>query len=111
MKPQDSTITSSSCSGGACCGGGAQAATVAVSALPLPRAGTAVYRIPAMDCPVEEAEIRRALESVNGIRALNFQLAARTLAITAPAHVLPRALEAIAGAGFKAQPLDRKSVV
>jgi Cd2+/Zn2+-exporting ATPase len=58
-----------------------------------------------MCCPVEEAEIRRALDGLGGIRALSFQLGARTLAITAPAHVLPRALEAIAGAGFKPEPL------
>ncbi|WP_157271498.1 heavy metal translocating P-type ATPase [Azohydromonas aeria] len=102
MKPQDSTP---SCSGGACCGG-APAATVASSPVPVSRAGTTVYRIPTMDCPVEEAEIRRALEGVGGIRALNFQLGARTLAITAPAHVLPRALQAITGAGFKPQPVQ-----
>nr|WP_235971597.1 heavy metal translocating P-type ATPase [Azohydromonas caseinilytica] len=74
--------------------------------MPVSRAGTAVYRIPTMDCPVEEAEIRRALEGVSGIRALDFQLGARTLAITAPAHVLPRALESITGAGFKPQPMQ-----
>jgi Cd2+/Zn2+-exporting ATPase len=60
-----------------------------------------------MDCPVEEAEIRRALEDVSGIRALDFQLSRRTLAITAPAQVLPQALAAIAGAGFKALPLTQ----
>ncbi len=105
MKPHDST--SSSCSGGACCGG-APAATV-VLPLPTPRADTTVYRIPTMDCPVEEAEIRRVLEGVSGIRALSFQLGARTLAITAPAQVLPQALEAITRAGFKPQPLQQPS--
>nr|WP_232539991.1 heavy metal translocating P-type ATPase [Azohydromonas aeria] len=74
--------------------------------MPASRAATAVYRIPTMDCPVEEAEIRRALEGIDGIRALDFQLAARTLAINAPAHVLPRALAAITGAGFKPQPVE-----
>jgi Cd2+/Zn2+-exporting ATPase len=103
MKTHDS---SASCSGGACCGGTPAAAAVAV---PLPAARsstTTVYRIQAMCCPVEEAEIRRALEGLSGIRALNFHLGARTLAITAPAHVLPRALEAIAGAGFKPELLQ-----
>ncbi|WP_298235998.1 cation-translocating P-type ATPase [uncultured Azohydromonas sp.] len=107
MKPQDST---SSCSGGACCGAApAASATVIAVPRPTPRAGTTVYRIPTMDCPVEEAEIRRALEGVSGIHALSFQLGARTLAITAPAQVLPRALEAITGAGFNPQPLQPPS--
>jgi Cd2+/Zn2+-exporting ATPase len=70
-------------------------------------AGSAVatYRIDAMDCATEEAEIRRALDGVDGIRGLAFRLGARTLSIDAPAPVLPRALEAIRRAGFDPQPL------
>ena len=52
-------------------------------AAPLP-SGATRFRIPAMDCAVEEADIRRVLASVKGIRSLNFQLVARTLAIDAP---------------------------
>lgn len=59
-----------------------------------------------MDCTVEEGEIRRALEPIAGIQSLSFQLPARTLAIQAPAAVLPKALDAIRSAGFDPQPHD-----
>ncbi|MDX2218256.1 MAG: heavy metal translocating P-type ATPase [Burkholderiales bacterium] len=62
--------------------------------------GTALYRISSMDCATEEAEIRRALEPVPGIKSLSFQLGARTLGITAPQDTLPVALAAIREAGF-----------
>jgi Cd2+/Zn2+-exporting ATPase len=58
-----------------------------------------------MDCAAEESEIRHALAGVAGVQSLNFQLSARTLAIHAPAAVLPQALGAIRRAGFDPQPL------
>ena len=54
-----------------------------------------------MDCAVEESDIRRALDNVAGIVSLNFQLGARTVAIGAPADVVPRAVEAIRAAGYE----------
>ena len=56
-----------------------------------------------MDCTAEEADIRRALDSVAGIRSLSFQLRARTLGIDAAEDVLPQALAAIRKAGFDPQ--------
>ena len=67
--------------------------------------GTKVFRISTMDCPAEEAEIRMALQGVTGIRGLDFRLAARTLAIDAPAAAMPSVLEAIRRAGFDPQPV------
>ena len=58
-----------------------------------------------MDCAAEEAEIRAALDGIAGIRGLQFQLAARTLAIDADAAALAPALAAIRQAGFDPQPL------
>jgi Cd2+/Zn2+-exporting ATPase len=96
-KPGDASAT---CGGAACCShderGVAEAPTVA---------GAAVYRIATMDRASEEGEIRRALEPLPGIRALRFQLGARTLAIDADAQHLPSVLEAIRRAGFDPQPL------
>ena len=63
-----------------------------------------------MDCSAEEAEIRRALDPIPGIRTLNFQLGARTLSIDAPEDVLPRALAAIRNAGFNPEPADQDRV-
>ena len=53
-----------------------------------------------MDCAAEESEIRRVLEPLTGIQALNFQLGARTLAITAPESVVTQAVQAIRRVGF-----------
>ena len=61
----------------------------------------ATFRIAAMDCSVEESEIRRALEPLEGIRSLGFQLGARTLRIDAPDDVVALAVTAIEKAGFK----------
>jgi len=58
-----------------------------------------------MDCSAEEAEIRRALEPLDGIRSLGFQLGARTLKIDAAESTYPLALEAIRKAGFDPQPV------
>ncbi len=46
----------------------------------------AVYRIPAMDCPMEEALIRKKLAELSGIRALSFNLLQRVLTVD---HSLP----------------------
>jgi Cd2+/Zn2+-exporting ATPase len=67
--------------------------------------GESVIRIPAMDCAVEESDIRRALDKIAGIKSLNFQLGARTVAINAPADVLALAVAAIQKAGYEASAL------
>ncbi|BEP53875.1 heavy metal translocating P-type ATPase [Variovorax sp. V118] len=64
-----------------------------------------LFRIPTMDCAVEESEIRRALEPVTGVKALRFRLSERTLALTTEDGALPAALEAIRQAGFKPEPV------
>jgi Cd2+/Zn2+-exporting ATPase len=88
----------SRCTAGACQAGNATDA--------LPAAGAAtVFRIPTMDCPVEENEIRLALEPVLGIRSLSFQLATRTLAIQATDDAMQTALTKIRLAGFDPQPV------
>jgi len=64
-----------------------------------------LWRIATMDCSAEESEIRRALEPIVGIRSLNFQFAARTLAIDADESAVQPALEAIRRAGFSPKPV------
>ncbi len=93
---------------GAACGCGTTCGTPTALTAPRPApndAGGMVFRILTMDCAAEESEIRHALAGVTGVQSLNFQLSARTLAIHAPAAVLPQALEAIRRAGFDPQPL------
>ena len=85
--------------GHACC-----AHDTAVEA-PVASTGLTTFRIPTMDCAVEEGEIRNALEKVAGIQALRFQLGARTLSIDAPVASIESALLAIRGAGFDPRPV------
>jgi len=64
-----------------------------------------VYRIDNMDCPTEEGLIRRKLEGMSGVKALEFNLMQRTLAVT---HELPSGAsleKALADIGMNAEPL------
>lgn len=67
--------------------------------------GAAVFRIPEMDCPVEEGDIRRTLADIKGIRHLGFELSAQTLSIDATPEALALSLTAIRKAGFSPAPL------
>ena len=64
-----------------------------------------VYHIAAMDCAAEESEIRRALEPIEGVSGLSFQLGARTVTIDAAEDAMSKALAAIRQAGFDPQPV------
>jgi len=61
--------------------------------------------LPAMDCPTEEGQIRRALERFTRIRRLSFDLPARSLSIEAPVECWDDIEAAIGTAGFKAERL------
>lgn len=71
----------------------------------LPNEGWSRFRVATMDCAVEESEIRRAVDGIEGLRALTFQLGQRTLAMDAPAPAVALALAAIRKAGFDPQPV------
>lgn len=88
----------SSSPGGCGCGNAAPAAPA--------RHDVARYRIENMDCPTEEALIRDHLGRVEGVRSLQFDLMARTLAVQ---HELPSTTpieDALTSIGMRAQPLD-----
>ncbi|MGO4605074.1 heavy metal translocating P-type ATPase [Variovorax sp. 2RAF20] len=88
-----------------CCGDPVCGSSPAIDAADIPK-GALLFRIPTMDCAVEESEIRRALEPVAGVKGLRFRLGERTMAITTDDGVLPQALAAIRKAGFKPEPLN-----
>ncbi len=92
------------------CAGGCAALPLAEPAMAqtMP-SGSAVFIIPAMDCPVEESEIRKALEAIPGIRALRFELAARRLTIDAPETTVTAAVAAIRQLGFEVQAVSANS--
>lgn len=64
----------------------APAASLDPHAFGVPSATRAVYRITNMDCPVEEALIRKKLEGMAGITGLEFHLMQRVLVVS---HTLP----------------------
>jgi Cd2+/Zn2+-exporting ATPase len=88
----------------ACCGSPVCGSSPAADTADIPK-GALLFRIPTMDCAVEESEIRRALEPVAGIKGLRFRLGERTMAITTDEGALPGALDAIRKAGFKPEAL------
>jgi len=88
-----------------CCHGGGSAS--AAAALPMPASsGGLLLRIPAMDCPTEEGQIRRALEGFADVRRLHFDLPARALTVDAPPATWAAVTAAIAKAGFKTETLS-----
>ena len=91
----------------ACAHGSACAAAAAALPLPTPATGDAglLLRIPAMDCPTEEGQIRRALEGLADVHGLRFDLPARALRVDAPPAAWPAVTAAIQRAGFEAQAL------
>lgn len=93
------------CPNAACCD--VSTPSESVNSLPaIAQSSSTVWRISTMDCASEEGEIRRALEPIAGIRSLNFQLGARTLAIDADTSAVQLAVEAIRCAGFSPQPVN-----
>ncbi len=68
--------------------------------------GQLLLRVPTMDCPTEEGQIRRALERFTDIRRLSFDLPARMLRIDVPAEHWADVQAAIGKAGFDAELLS-----
>ncbi|HKX40120.1 MAG TPA: heavy metal translocating P-type ATPase [Burkholderiaceae bacterium] len=68
--------------------------------------GGLLLRIPAMDCPTEEGQIRRALERFSEVRRLRFDLPGRALTIDAPPAAWDPVIAAIGAAGFRTETLS-----
>lgn len=84
---------------GGCCG---------LEPSPAPVAGAVTgptFRIATMDCAAEEAQIRRALDGIAGVRGLRFRLGPRLLTVDADEPSIAPALAAIRAAGFDPQPV------
>lgn len=89
----------------ACCGAACEPAAATSPAIGEAPGGL-LLRIPAMDCPTEEGQIRQALEHFPQVRRLQFDLPARTLTIDAPAGDWPPVVAAIEALGFQTQTLS-----
>jgi Cd2+/Zn2+-exporting ATPase len=89
-----------------CCGGASvEDAPFDEPGAPAASAARHVFRIPTMDCSVEESEIRRIVEPMPGIRGLHFALSRRQLRIDGSDEAVPAALAAIRKAGFAPEPV------
>lgn len=93
----------SACGPAACGGGACATASAPVAAL---ATGGLVLRIPAMDCPTEEGQIRQALERFPEVKRLQFDLAGRALRVDAPPSSWESVTAAINAAGFKTETLS-----
>ncbi|GHC88174.1 heavy metal resistance membrane ATPase [Pseudorhodoferax aquiterrae] len=62
--------------------------------------GALLLRIPEMDCPVEEGQIRRAMEAFPQVARLRFDLPARALTVEAPADAWDAVTADIRKLGF-----------
>lgn len=87
-----------------CCGGGCSATPRLESTAP--GKGGVAYRVPAMDCSAEEAEIRRAVEPIDGVKGLNFALGVRTLTIFGGDAAQQAAIASIRKTGFQIDAID-----
>jgi Cd2+/Zn2+-exporting ATPase len=84
---------------------GSRACAMPAATTELPASGL-LLRIPAMDCPTEEGQIRRALERFPDVRRLTFDLPARSVSIDAPEAAWDPVIAAIKQAGFKTETLS-----
>jgi len=67
-----------------------------------------VLRIPAMDCPTEEEQIRRSLENFPGIQHMSFDLETRTLSLDVPLTACCDIQAIIKKAGFDSECVTEK---
>lgn len=101
-------VSNSSCEGTSCGGSACETpltlpvSTAKVDAIE----GGLLLRVPAMDCPTEEGQIRRALEGISGVRRLQFNLPARMLSVDAPESAKDSIIQELLNAGFKSEVLS-----
>ena len=103
VQPAPPVTTDDCCSGGGC---GAPAIAPATESA-AKNTGGLLLRVPDMDCPSEEAMIRRALESNAAVKGLRFDLGARTVRVDAPATTWDTVEQAITAAGLKTERLSQ----
>ena len=109
--PEPATVTDGDAGG--CChdhghdhGHAPVPAMVPVASLRGIESGALLLRVPAMDCPTEEGQIRAVLEHFPEIQRLVFDLPGRALSVTAPQTSWPGIVSTLAAAGFSSEALN-----
>jgi len=98
-----------SCGAGSCCGPSCSTPISIAEPAPAEKATSGdalILRVPQMDCPTEEGQIRRALEGFSGVRRLSFDLPGRMLTVHAPTADWGAISAAIEHAGLKVEVLS-----
>lgn len=95
----------------ACCSPALAAPATAVAREPAEIAGGLLLRIPQMDCPTEEGQIRRALERFPQVGGLQFNLPGRTLSLEVPSASQEPVIAAIQALGFTTETLSAPPAV
>ena len=91
-----------------CCSGGCSTPSIASTTESAGKNTSGLLlRVPDMDCPSEEAMIRRALEGNAAVKGLRFDLGARTVRVDAPATTWDAVEQAITAAGLKTERLSQ----
>ncbi|MHB1248973.1 MAG: heavy metal translocating P-type ATPase [Polaromonas sp.] len=97
--------------GAACCGGGAGQSMVQLG---MPRTRTegmqTPIRIMQMDCPTEEALLRKKLEGMAGVAGMEFNLMQRVLTVTHEPKAIKSILDAVRSLGFTPELANDASV-
>lgn len=97
---EDSCCASGSCAAPIALATATQDAALKFAAPPNAPAGALLLRIPEMDCPIEEGQIRQALEPIFEVKRLRFDLPARALTVEAPSESWDKVTAAIKKLGF-----------
>ena len=102
-QPQSCDIAAKTC--GCCSCGTSAAQPVTLETVPESSANRAVYRIENMDCPTEEALIRKKLGGIPGIDGLEFNLMQRVLTVHHSLDSLDGVEKALASIDMQAEPV------
>ena len=92
-------------SGSCCCCDSASGQTTGIKPVPSSAAKQAAYRIQNMDCPTEEALIRKKLEGMPGVEGLDFNLMQRVLTVHHSLDSLEPVEKALESIDMRAAPL------
>lgn len=108
MPPKTTETTPACCSTGSCCStDGLSQVSELVAEHPRNDDVQTRLRIMQMDCPTEEALLRKKLAKLSSVSNLEFNLIQRVLTVTHTPQALEPVLQAVRSLGFDPEPIDK----
>ncbi|TDS89345.1 Cd2+/Zn2+-exporting ATPase [Erwinia rhapontici] len=108
MPPKTTETTPACCSTGSCCStDGLSQVSELVAEHPRNDDVQTRLRIMQMDCPTEEALLRKKLAKLSAVSNLEFNLIQRVLTVTHTPQALEPVLQAVRSLGFDPEPIDK----